>query len=262
MDNQTYILFSNFGKPLSPQKSYTSSKPHTERIEMEQGNIVTFKDVKKSYYLGESEIEALKRINFQVKQKSFTFIVGKSGSGKSTLLNLIGAIDAPTAGTIVINGIDISTLDDNALSDFRAKNIGHIFQNFNLIPVLNVYENIEYPLLLINVPKEQREAKVKQMIQDVGLEGLDKHTPSQLSGGQRQRVAIARALVKDPVLVLADEPSANLDSKTSAEILELMQKMQELSSTTFIFVTHDKDIMGISDETYELKDGVLEVEHA
>ena len=223
--------------------------------------IVTFKDVKKSYYLGESEIQALKSINIEVKEKSFTFIVGKSGSGKSTLLNLIGAIDSPSHGTIVINGVDIATLNDNELSDFRAKNIGHIFQNFNLIPVLNVYENIEYPLLLINENKEDRERKVKQMIKDVGLEGLDKHTPSQLSGGQRQRVAIARALVKEPVLVLADEPSANLDSKTSEEILDLMQKMQEKNNTTFIFVTHDKDIMGISDEMYALKDGVLEVAH-
>ena len=226
---------------------------------MHQKNIITFKNVKKSYYLGESEIQALKDINFQVKSKSFTFIVGKSGSGKSTLLNLIGAIDTQTDGTIIINNVDIATLNDNELSDFRAKYIGHIFQNFNLIPVLNVYENIEYPLLLINENKEQRDIKVKQMIKDVGLKGLDKHIPSQLSGGQRQRVAIARALVKDPILVLADEPSANLDSKTSAEILELMQRMQQKSDTTFIFVTHDKDIMGISDETYELKDGILEV---
>jgi len=229
---------------------------------MKQNSIVIFKNVKKSYYLGESEIEALKNINLPVKEKSFTFIVGKSGSGKSTLLNLIGAIDTPSDGTIIINNVDIGTLNDNELSDFRAKNIGHIFQNFNLIPVLNVYENIEYPLLLINENKQKIKTKVTQMIRDVGLEGLDQHIPSQLSGGQRQRVAIARALVKNPVLVLADEPSANLDSKTSEEILKLMQKMQEKSHTSFIFVTHDKDIMGISDETYELKDGILEVSHA
>lgn len=226
---------------------------------MHHKNIITFKNVKKSYYLGESEIQALKDINFQVKAKSFTFIVGKSGSGKSTLLNLIGAIDTQTDGTIIINSVDITTLNDDKLSDFRAKYIGHIFQNFNLIPVLNVYENIEYPLLLINQNRHDRAQKVNQMIKDVGLEGFEKHIPSQLSGGQRQRVAIARALVKDPILVLADEPSANLDSKTSAEILSLMQKMQQKSDTTFIFVTHDKDIMGISDETYELKDGKLEV---
>lgn len=226
----------------------------------DEKHIVTFKNVKKSYFLGESEIEALRDVSFSVKAKSFTFIVGKSGSGKSTLLNLIGAIDSPSAGSIVINGVDIGTLDDNALSDFRAKHIGHIFQNFNLIPVLNLYENIEYPLLMINENKETRQRKVEHIIEAVGLSGLEKHIPSQLSGGQRQRVAIARALVKDPILVLADEPSANLDSKTSAEILTLMEEMQRESQTTFIFVTHDRDIMGVSDETYELKDGVLEVQ--
>jgi len=226
----------------------------------DEKHIVTFKNVKKSYFLGESEIEALRDVSFSVKAKSFTFIVGKSGSGKSTLLNLIGAIDSPSAGSIVINGVDIGTLDDNALSDFRAKHIGHIFQNFNLIPVLNLYENIEYPLLMINEDKETRQRKVEHIIEAVGLSGLEKHIPSQLSGGQRQRVAIARALVKDPILVLADEPSANLDSKTSAEILTLMEEMQRESQTTFIFVTHDRDIMGVSDETYELKDGVLEVQ--
>jgi putative ABC transport system ATP-binding protein len=185
--------------------------------------------------------------------------VGKSGSGKSTLLNLIGAIDAQSEGSIVINGVDISTLNDNELSDFRANNIGHIFQNFNLIPVLNLYENIEYPLLMINVEKQEREEKVNAMIEAVGLKGLEKHEPSQLSGGQRQRVAIARALVKNPLLVLADEPSANLDSKTSEEILILMKRMQAKYNTTFIFVTHDKDILDAATHTYELKDGVLGV---
>jgi len=220
-------------------------------------NIIEFKQVKKSYFLGENQIEALKEINFSVKRESFTFIVGKSGSGKSTLLNLIGAIDSQSAGDIVINGINIASLDDNTLSDFRAKNIGHIFQNFNLIPVLNLYENIEYPLLMINVDKKEREERVNAMIDAVGLKGLEKHIPSKLSGGQRQRVAIARALVKNPLLVLADEPSANLDSKTSEEILLLMKKMQRQYKSTFIFVTHDKDILDMATHTYELKDGVL-----
>ena len=226
---------------------------------MSHDNIVEFRHVKKSYFLGENEIEALKDVNFSVEKESFTFIVGKSGSGKSTLLNLIGAIDAQSKGSIVINGIDLSTLNDNELSDFRANNIGHIFQNFNLIPVLNLYENIEYPLLMINVEKHEREKKVNAMIEAVGLKGLEKHEPSQLSGGQRQRVAIARALVKNPLLVLADEPSANLDSKTSEEILILMKSMQEKYNTTFIFVTHDKDILDTATHTYELKDGVLGV---
>ena len=228
---------------------------------MQHNNIVEFKHVKKSYFLGETEIEALKDVNFTVEKESFTFIVGKSGSGKSTLLNLMGAIDSPSSGTIIINSTDISTLNDNELSDFRAQNIGHIFQNFNLIPVLNLYENIEYPLLMINMEKTKREEKVNAIIESVGLKGLEKHEPSQLSGGQRQRVAIARALVKNPLLVLADEPSANLDSKTSEEILALMKQMQETYKTTFIFVTHDRDILDKATHTYELKDGVLGANH-
>lgn len=227
--------------------------------------IVKFRNVKKSYFLGKNEIEALKGISFNVKKESFTFIVGKSGSGKSTLLNLIGAIDNADEGEIYINGVDITMLNDDELSDFRAKHIGHIFQSFNLIPVLNLYENIEYPLLMINETKEMRDVKVKDIIEAVGLQGLEKHIPAELSGGQRQRVAIARALVKQPALVLADEPSANLDSKTSAEVLELMQKMQRTVKTTFILVTHDKDILDESGEIYELKDGhifnITEVEN-
>ena len=222
-------------------------------------HIVTFEHVKKSYFLGEVEIEALKDISFSIKREKFTFIVGKSGSGKSTLLNLIGAIDTPSSGEIIINGVSIQTLDDDALSDFRAKHIGHIFQNFNLMPVLNVYENIEYPLLMIGESKEQRSEKVSKMIEAVGLQGLQKHIPSELSGGQRQRVAIARALVKNPSVVLADEPTANLDSATSREIIELMREMKDRFKTTFIFVTHDRDILDVADETYLLKDGKLEV---
>ncbi len=222
-----------------------------------KNEIISFKNIHKSYFLGEHEIKALQNLNFSVKKESFTFIVGKSGSGKSTLLNLIGAIDIATKGHLVINGIDIETLNDNDLSDFRAKHIGHIFQNFNLMPVLNVYENIEYPLLMINQPKEERQKKVKAMIEAVGLQGLEKHTPSELSGGQRQRVAIARALVKQPSLVLADEPTANLDSTTSNEILALMAEMQKRYKTTFIFVTHDSEIMYMADEIFLLKDGKL-----
>ena len=229
-------------------------------VQMKSDNIVTFQNIHKSYFLGEHEIKALQGIELCVKKESFTFIVGKSGSGKSTLLNLIGAIDMPSQGSIIINDIDISELNDDELSDFRASHIGHIFQNFNLMPVLNVYENIEYPLLMINQAKEQREAKVNEIIHAVGLDGLEKHTPSELSGGQRQRVAIARALVKEPDLVLADEPTANLDSVTSAEILSLMTKMQKEYKTTFLFVTHDADIMHMADEIFLLKDGKLSKE--
>ena len=221
-------------------------------------SIVEFAKVSKSYHLGETSVEALKDLEFRVKEQSFTFIVGKSGSGKSTLLNLIGAIDSPSSGVIKINSVDLSTLNDDALSDFRARHIGHIFQNFNLLPVLNVYENIEYPLLMINEPKSEIHTKVKQIIEDVGLSGLEHHLPSELSGGQRQRVAIARALVKRPSLVLADEPTANLDSVTSAEIISLMLEMKKRYKTTFIFVTHDKEILANADEVFVLKDGKME----
>ena len=224
---------------------------------MQSDDIISFHNISKNYFIGEHEIKALNNITFSVKRETFTFIVGKSGSGKSTLLNLIGAIDTPTKGRIIINDIEINTLKDNALSDFRASNIGHIFQNFNLMPVLNVYENIEYPLLMINEGKKERHEKVEEMITAVGLTGLEKHTPSELSGGQRQRVAIARALVKQPALVLADEPTANLDSNTSEEILELMANMQKRYKTTFIFVTHDTEIMYLADETFVLNDGEL-----
>ena len=225
---------------------------------MNKNAIVAFKGVSKKYLLGEYEIEALKSVSFNIRQESFSFIIGKSGSGKSTLLNLIGAIDSPSNGEIYINDVDLASLNDNELSDFRAKHIGHIFQNFNLMPVLNVYENIEYPLLMINEEKGQREKKVTQIIKDVGLYGLEKNLPSELSGGQRQRVAIARALVKRPSLVLADEPTANLDSSTSQEIISLMLSMKTKYKTTFVFVTHDSEILGNADETFLLRDGTLE----
>ncbi len=224
---------------------------------MNSETLVTFHNIYKSYRLGEVEIKALSDISFSVQKEKFTFIVGKSGSGKSTLLNLIGAIDTPTSGEVVINGVHINTLNDDDLSDFRAKHIGHIFQNFNLMPVLNVYENIAYPLLMINEKKEMISQTVSEMIEAVGLKGLEKHIPSELSGGQRQRVAIARALVKQPSLVLADEPTANLDSTTSAEIIALMRQMKDTYKTTFIFVTHDRDILDVADETYLLSDGQL-----
>lgn len=225
---------------------------------MHTRDVIKFLDVDKKYSLGTHTIEALSGVTFSVKEESFTFIVGKSGSGKSTLLNLIGAIDSSTKGKITINDIDINTLDDNALSDFRAKHIGHIFQNFNLMPVLNVYENIEYPLLMINEDKSSIVKKVTQIIKDVGLSGFERHLPSELSGGQRQRVAIARALVKNPSFVLADEPTANLDSTTSKEIISLMLDMKERYKTTFIFVTHDKEILEKADEVFVLSDGKLE----
>ncbi|NKQ40116.1 MAG: ABC transporter ATP-binding protein [Sulfurovum sp.] len=220
--------------------------------------VANIQKVCKSYYLGKVEIKALKQVSLQVPSGSFTFIVGKSGSGKSTLLNLLGAIDIPTSGYIEINGVKLSGLNDNSLSDFRGESIGHIFQNFNLIPVLNLYENIEYPLLLQNIPKKERKFTVNEFIEATGLSGLEKHLPSELSGGQMQRVAIARALVKKPSIVLADEPTANLDSVTGGEIISLMLDMKKQYRTAFVFSTHDKEILKEADDIYTLVDGTME----
>ena len=220
--------------------------------------IATCKEVNKSYPLGDIQIQALTEINLSIYKETFTFIIGKSGSGKSTLLNLLGAIDTPSQGLIHINDMALSKFTDNQLSQFRGNTIGHIFQNFNLIPVLNLYENIEFPLLLQNQSKKQRHKVVSEYIEAVGLQDFTKHMPSELSGGQRQRVAIARALVKKPLLVLADEPTANLDSVTGSEIISLMLDMKKYYKTTFVFSTHDKEILSHADEIYTLKDGGLE----
>ena len=223
--------------------------------------LVDIQHVYKSYFLDNVEIEALKDISLQITRQTFTFIVGKSGSGKTTLLNLISAIDTPTKGSITIDNTDINRLNDNQLSDFRSQNIGIIFQSFNLIPVLTLYENIEYPLLLQNMAKTARQKEVEKIIELVGLQAFRKHLPSELSGGQRQRVAIARALVKKPKIVLADEPTANLDTATGEQIIALMKEMKNHYQTTFIFSTHDKEILRYADEVYTLVDGKVENNH-
>jgi putative ABC transport system ATP-binding protein len=187
-------------------------------------------------------------------------IVGPSGSGKTTLLNLIGCIDTATSGSIQVRGQDVGQLADNALADFRARNIGFIFQNFNLMPVLSAYENVEYPLLLLGMPPRQRRERTMAMLEAVELGDKAKHRPNQLSGGQKQRVAIARALVKGPAIVLADEPTANLDSHTGAAIIELMRRVQREHEATFIFSTHDDHLMSHAAETFSIRDGLL-VEH-
>jgi len=202
-------------------------------------------------------VKAIDGITLTVGRRRFTMIVGPSGSGKTTLLNLMGCIDAATAGTVEVCGQNIARLTDNAVSDFRAKNVGFIFQNFSLVPVLTAYENIEYPLLLLNMPAGERKKRTVAMLEAVGLGAHRNHRPNQLSGGQRQRVAIARALVKEPEIVLADEPTANLDSHTGASIIELMQRQQRERNTTFIFSTHDPHLMSYAQETFEIRDGTL-----
>ena len=222
--------------------------------------IVRLSNVVKIYKTGAVEVPAIKGISVDIPRQRFSMIVGPSGSGKTTLLNLIGCIDKPTAGQVVVGQQDVAALNDNAISDFRAERVGFIFQNFSLIPVLSAWENIEYPLMLIGVPAEERRERTTRMLEAVGLAGQRRQRPNQLSGGQKQRVAIARALVKGPDFVLADEPTANLDSQTGASIIDLMRRMQEEYATTFVFSTHDPHLMSHADETFTIRDGQL-VDH-
>lgn len=217
--------------------------------------VVRFESVSKRYRLGWIEVPALSEISLSIRSGIFAFVVGPSGSGKTTLLNLIGCIDRPDEGRIRIDGHDVGLLDDNARSDFRARTIGFIFQSFNLIPVLSAYENVEYPLLLTSVGAKERRERTLDMLEQVGLTGHKNHRPNELSGGQRQRVAIARALIKEPSLVLADEPTANLDSQTGESIVALMRRMQERAGITFIFSSHDPQLMEHAQEKYVLRDG-------
>lgn len=229
-------------------------------IERAGSPVVRLSAVVKTYRAGEVEVPAVKGISFDIPRQRFSMIVGPSGSGKTTLLNLIGCIDRPTQGSVIVGGQNVGTLDDNAVSDFRAKRVGFIFQNFSLIPVLTAWENIEYPLMLLGVSATVRREQTTRMLEAVGLSNQRNRRPNELSGGQKQRVAIARALVKGPDFVLADEPTANLDSKTGASIVDLMRSMQEEYSTTFVFSTHDPHLMSHADETFTIRDGQL-VDH-
>jgi len=222
--------------------------------------VVTLTDVSKTYKVGEVDVPALKGITFSIPRQRFTVIVGPSGSGKTTLLNLIGCLDRATGGRVIVAAEDVAALPDNAISDFRAQKVGFIFQNFSLIPVFSAYENVEYPLLVLGVDAAERRRRATTMLEAVGLSDHSRQRPNQLSGGQKQRVAIARALVKEPDFVLADEPTANLDSQTGKSIIELMRRMQEQYATTFVFSTHDRQLMSHADETFTIHDGTL-VDH-
>ncbi len=219
--------------------------------------IVELENVRKIYYLGKTEVHALRGVSFSIEKGDFVSIVGPSGSGKSTILNLIGCIDQPTEGLVKINGTVTEGLTDRELTNLRHKTVGFIFQSFNLIPVLNVYENIEFPLLLGKDRPGKKEMRewIMYLIEAVGLADHVHHRSNELSGGQRQRVALARALATKPEIVLADEPTANLDSKTGQSIIELMKKMNAELNTTFIFSTHDTTIMSIADHVIRLLDG-------
>lgn len=215
-------------------------------------------NIYKTYRTSKIEVKAINGIDLGLEEGKFYSFIGASGSGKSTLLHLLGLLDTPSKGTILIDGIDTSKLSDNEKSVLRNEKIGFVFQKFYLIPVLNVYENIELPLLQTKlIDKNQIIKRIDYLIENVGLTKYKKHKSQELSGGQQQRVAIARALVAKPKVVLADEPTANLDSKTGQEIIQLMRELNREEKTTFIFSTHDSLIMDYSDEIKKIKDGVL-----
>jgi len=213
--------------------------------------------VDKGYRLDSVDVPVLRGIDLLVRPAQFTVLLGPSGSGKTTLLNLVGCIDRPDKGQVMVAGRDVGPLSDDELADFRARNVGFIFQNFNLLPVLSAYENIEYPMLLAGLAPHSRAKRVSRLLEAVGLSDRAKNLPGQLSGGQRQRVAIARALALKPKLVIADEPTANLDSRTGAEILSLMRHMQKRYGISFLFSSHDRAVIGAADDTIFLKDGEI-----
>jgi len=223
--------------------------------------LIEIKGLKKNYPLGKTTVHALRGIDVSVERGDLLSVVGPSGCGKTTLLNIIGCIDNPTEGVVKIDGKDITTLSDKELTNMRLYRIGFIFQTFNLIPVLDVKENIEFPLLLMKEKKNLNNAEISQrverLIEEVGLKDFVKHKPAELSGGQRQRVAIARALVTNPDIVLADEPTANLDSETGENILALMRELNEVEKTTFIFSTHNPDVLKYAKRIIRLKDGMI-----
>ncbi len=220
--------------------------------------MIATQDVTKVYKMGELDLRVIKGLNLKISHGEFVAIVGPSGSGKSTVLNLLGCLDKPSSGKIEISGIDITNLDSTQMANFRGENVGFIFQSFNLIPVLSVYENIEYPLIMIqNLPKEERHERIMKLLQDVDMLDQKDKFPDQLSGGQRQRVAIARALVTKPKIVFADEPTANLDTKTSNQIITLMRNIQREFNTTFIFATHDEKIVSAVDRIITIVDGEI-----
>ena len=223
-------------------------------------SLVRAEKLVKTYRSGEVEVQAVRGVDFAIEPRSLVAFVGPSGSGKTTLLNMIGCLDHPTSGKLTVADTDVASLDRRAAANFRGRHMGFIFQDFNLIPVLSAYENVEYPLLLLGTGAAERRARTEAMLESVGLTAQRDHRPNQLSGGQKQRVAIARALVKGPELVLADEPTANLDSHTGAAIIELMRKVQHERAATFIFSTHDPQLISHAEETYAIRDGKL-VEH-
>ena len=221
------------------------------------GAIIRSEQVWRVYRQGSLEVEALKDVSFEIEQGEFTALVGPSGSGKTTLLNLLGGLDSPDRGRIWLDGTEVSRLGSGELSRFRLHHIGFVFQAYNLIPVLSAYENTEFIMLLQGVPEKERKDRALSLLKKVGLEGMERRRPFELSGGQQQRVAVARAIAAGPRIVLADEPTANLDSKTAASLLDLMRTLNRQEGTTFLFSTHDPLVMERATRTVRLRDGEI-----
>ena len=228
--------------------------------QVQKTDVIVTAGVTKVYEADGVPVNALNGIDLTIRSGEFTALVGPSGSGKTTFLNIISGLDSPTAGSVWLAGKVLSEMSGNELSDFRRDNIGFVFQAYNLIPVLTVEENVEYIMLLAGVPKAERHDRVIAMLEAVGLEGVADRTPTQLSGGQQQRVAIARAMVSEPQIILADEPTANLDSKTGADLLEMMRRLNAETGMTFIFSTHDPMVMEGATRLITLRDGRIDTD--
>jgi putative ABC transport system ATP-binding protein len=228
---------------------------------MEEEAVVQLDSVTKSYRLGSVSVRALTDVSVEVRRGDFVALAGPSGSGKTTLLNLIGCIDKPDSGRVAVDGVDVTDSPLHRLAGLRLNTLGFIFQTFNLVPVLTAYENVEYPLLMKNVPRRERDERVRRWLAKVDIEAQAKQRPDQLSGGQRQRVAIARAMAGDPKLVLADEPTANLDSETAARILDLLAEINSSTGCTFVFSTHDTSLIARARRLLRIRDGRI-VPHA
>ena len=220
--------------------------------------VIDAHELSKTYTEGPVPVEAVKDVHLHIEAGEFIALVGPSGSGKTTLLNMIGGLDEPTKGKVVIDGTDITGMKENKLIDFRLRNIGFVFQAYNLIPVLTAEENIEFIMLLQGTGKDERKQRVQQLLEEVGLQGKGHSRPSELSGGQQQRVAVARALASKPKFVLADEPTANLDSTTAANLLDIMEKLNKEEGMTFVFSTHDPRVIQRARRVVTLVDGEIE----
>ncbi|MBL7805624.1 MAG: ABC transporter ATP-binding protein [Saprospiraceae bacterium] len=221
--------------------------------------MISIEHLNKTYIMGAEKVEALKDVSLNIDRNEYVALMGPSGSGKSTLMNLLGCLDSPTSGKYYLNDIEVSTMDDSDLAEVRNRQIGFVFQTFNLLPRLSSLENVALPLVYSGIPKEERLEKARKVLESVGLGDRVMHKPNELSGGQRQRVAIARALVNDPAIILADEPTGNLDSKTSYEIMALFEQIHK-NGNTIILVTHEQDIALYAHRIVRLRDGLIETD--